>query len=199
MRHGIVAAGALVVALTLLGWVVGRPPHPTSSPVVVAAAPAFVEPPAVPPSTVPPSTVPPSTVPPSTVPPSTVPDAMVPDAASVFLRALDAERAGHGLAPLTRRADLDEMARSWAARLAAEGELRHSDLIHEIVAGDWTTAGENLGYGPSPTRVFEALVDSPAHRANILDPDFHAVGIGVVWVDDVVWTAHLFAGHANRE
>lgn len=197
MRHGIVAAGAFVVALTLLGWFVGRPPHPSPE-VVVAAAPAFVEPPTtVPPTTVPSNPVPSTTVPSTTVPPAPVPSTPV-DAASMFLRALDDERAAHGLAPLTRRADLDEMARSWAVRLAAEGELRHSDLIHEIVAGDWTTAGENLGYGPSPARVFEALVDSPAHRANILDPDFHAVGIGVVWVDDVLWTAHLFAGHANR-
>jgi uncharacterized protein YkwD len=46
------------------------------------------------------------------------------------------------------------------------------------------TVGENIGGGHgrrygSPMAVFEGWMDSPPHRANILDPGFRDVGVGV--------------------
>jgi hypothetical protein len=51
--------------------------------------------------------------------------------------------------------------------MADDDNLRHSRLIYEVIAGSWTTAGENVGYCPS---------------------------IGVVRVGHVLWTGHPFAG-----
>lgn len=42
------------------------------------------------------------------------------------------------------------------------------------------TAGENLAGAPSPERAFNALMNSPAHRANILNSSFTGMGIGVI-------------------
>ncbi len=196
MRHGIVAAGTLLLVLTLGSWIVGSPPSTgsTSSTLLVATT-SLV--PVAPSSTLPTSTLPPSTRPTSTLSPSTLPSSttrLALDPAAAFLAELNDLRGAEHLPLLTRDPSLDAMAQSWAETLATEGSLRHSALIYDVIAGSWTTAGENVGYGPSAPVVFAALAGSPAHLANMVNPDFAHVGLGVVRVDDVLWTAHLFAG-----
>ena len=41
-------------------------------------------------------------------------------------------------------------------------------------------AGENLALAPSTSLAMQGLMNSPGHRANILSPNFHKVGIGVI-------------------
>lgn len=109
--------------------------------------------------------------------------------------ALDDLRDRVGLGRLAADPDLDALAQTWAAQLAADARLHHSSLIHEVIEGDdWTAAGENVGYGPSIPVLIDAFAASPTHEANIVNPRYRAVGIGIVVVDDVIWTAHLFAG-----
>jgi len=44
----------------------------------------------------------------------------------------------------------------------------------------WRTYGENIAVGyPSPQEVMLAWMNSPGHRANILEPQFTHLGIGV--------------------
>ena len=47
--------------------------------------------------------------------------------------------------------------------------------------GDITfrAAGENLALAPTVDVAHDGLMNSPGHRANILNPAFHRVGIGV--------------------
>jgi uncharacterized protein YkwD len=40
-------------------------------------------------------------------------------------------------------------------------------------------AGENLALAPTVDVAHEGLMNSPGHRANILNPSFHRIGIGV--------------------
>jgi uncharacterized protein YkwD len=40
--------------------------------------------------------------------------------------------------------------------------------------------GENLAYAPSLRVAHEGLMNSPGHRANILNPAFTRLGIGVI-------------------
>ncbi|MEO5953203.1 MAG: CAP domain-containing protein, partial [Chloroflexia bacterium] len=44
----------------------------------------------------------------------------------------------------------------------------------------YRTAGENLALAPSLDIAHEGLMNSPGHRANILNADFGRVGIGVL-------------------
>ena len=50
-------------------------------------------------------------------------------------------------------------------------------------AGDWVV-GENLAWGSgalaTPRAIVQAWMDSPAHRENLLSPDYREVGLGIV-------------------
>lgn len=190
MRQGIVATSVLVLTLTLASWIVGgaETDDPVERPDASSLASAAI------------STR--STDPATSVPaaPAPVPVVLTPETdpsstdATEFLAAINARRAEESLPPLERRPELDLLARSWAATMGVDGSLRHSTLIHDLIAGPWTVAGENVAYGPSATTVFGALEASPGHLANMLGSDYTAVGIGVVRAGERVWTAHLFAG-----
>lgn len=42
----------------------------------------------------------------------------------------------------------------------------------------WRTCGENIGYNSSPDAMFDAWMNSPGHKRNILSDGFREVGIG---------------------
>ena len=57
---------------------------------------------------------------------------------------------------------------------------------------NWRAVGENVAYTSTVTRAHTLLMNSPAHRANILSTTFTQVGLGVakdshgtVWVVEV--------------
>jgi uncharacterized protein YkwD len=41
-------------------------------------------------------------------------------------------------------------------------------------------AGENIALAPSLTAADTGLMNSPLHKKNILDPQYHKIGIGVI-------------------
>jgi uncharacterized protein YkwD len=106
------------------------------------------------------------------------------------------ERAARGLAPLQRSACLDGIATAWAAHLAAIGRLAHNPGA--AVAAEacvlWTAVGENLGFDGTVDDLEQAWMDSAVHQANILDPDFTQVGVGVVRRDGILYAVVDFAG-----
>ncbi|GJM37328.1 MAG: hypothetical protein DHS20C19_06950 [Acidimicrobiales bacterium] len=187
MRYGTTAGVTIAATLTVASWLVF--PGAAAAPPVESRAPS----PTVSSST----TVVPSTraaavrgeqarVSTTTIAPTLVDQS---------LGALNDVRDAVGLGRLAADPDLDALAQTWAVRLAADERLHHSSLIYEVIEGDdWTAAGENVGYGPSVGVLMDAFVASPTHEANIVNPRYRAVGIGIVVVDDVIWTAHLFAG-----
>ena len=58
----------------------------------------------------------------------------------------------------------------------------------------YRAAGENLAYGyNTSTEAMTAWMNSPAHKANILDPDFKYVGIGYyINTSGVIYLSQLF-------
>jgi uncharacterized protein YkwD len=123
----------------------------------------------------------------------------VPLAASLELSLLEltnADRIAHGLAPLELDLDLLEIARTRAGAQLTSASLSHYDATGQLdfvrllsEAGlDYVLAGENLarltGLEPDvPERVEQALMDSPTHRQNILDPTFNRLAVGAA-IDD---------------
>jgi uncharacterized protein YkwD len=69
-------------------------------------------------------------------------------------------------------------AQAWADHLAATSQLQHSDLWADMPEGGYAI-GENVGQGPSVDAVNAAFLQSPKHRANLLDPRWNWVGTGV--------------------
>ena len=96
---------------------------------------------------------------------------------------LNDDRAQHGLGPLGRRADLDAIARSHSADMAASRTLSHNDSYFTPASHDRFNAlvvGENVAQNPTSVENANArLMASPHHRDNILDARFTAVGVSV--------------------
>lgn len=104
---------------------------------------------------------------------------------------LNAERRAHGLHEFVNDAELNTRAQQWADHLAAQGSLSHSSM--EIPPGA-TRVAENVAYSGSIERSHTNLMNSPGHRANILDGRMTRVGIGVTTSPDGrVWLVQLFA------
>lgn len=109
-------------------------------------------------------------------------------------------RTAHGLNPLVADDRLTE-----AARKHTQVMVQHSDLSHQFegepspqtrvdnegLASD--AAGENVDLNQSIAGAHEALMKSPPHRANILDPDYNAIGVGVMRSGGNVWVTEDFA------
>ncbi len=87
--------------------------------------------------------------------------------------------------------EFKDYARDWSQHMGEIDTLYHSDF--SVLFDPWTYLGENVGYGPNVTSIFNALVASPGHYANMMDPDFTHVGVGV-WITDKgkMWTTHVF-------
>ncbi len=161
------------------------PPVDTVPPTTAAPAP----PPAPAPA---PRPAPTTTAPPP--PPTTAPPAADSGARSSFVAEINSLRASVGVGGLTRSGDLDARAQAWADVMARDDWLRHSAILGDLVAGSWSAAGENVGYGPSVSSIFGGLRGSSGHYANMVNGAYTHVGVGVVVIDGVMWTAHLFAG-----
>ena len=91
-------------------------------------------------------------------------------------------REQNGLHALRENYELDVKADNWAQHLRNECALSHSTLSDGAPSG-WTKLGENVGYGGTIDQVHTAYMNSPGHRANILDPGFTQIGTAAVWGD----------------
>jgi uncharacterized protein YkwD len=115
------------------------------------------------------------------------PDNAAPQATRV-LELTNAERAKAGLPPLTLSTQLSQAAQQYSQVLATDACFAHTcGPVPEMIQRDaeagytgWTAVGENIAAGyPSPEAVVAGWMASPGHRANILNPDYHELGVGL--------------------
>lgn len=97
------------------------------------------------------------------------------------------ERGRRGLAPLTRDARIDAVARAHSQEMAELERVAHhsptTGTHHDrlTAAGmNWPVSVENLARARNGFSACQGLMDSPAHRAGLLDPKVTHVGIGGV-------------------
>ncbi len=109
-----------------------------------------------------------------------------------FVVALNEVRAEAGLPPFIVNAELTDLARGHAQLMADAGEIFHADPISAGYGGPWAKIGENVGVGAGVSVLVDAFVASPGHYANIVDPSFTEIGVGVVWRDNALYTTHRF-------
>ena len=88
-----------------------------------------------------------------------------------------------GLPGLPVNVDLSLKAQAWSRQLANEQRLYHSNLA-DGNGYNWYRLGENVGYGYSIEQVHNAFMNSPGHKANILDGGFNRIGLGVTRTGD---------------
>jgi uncharacterized protein YkwD len=98
-----------------------------------------------------------------------------------FLAKVNAARKAHGLDPLRMVSDLHTLATRWS-RHQAHGGCGSEVICHNPhLASDvsnWRIVGENVGVGPDVGDIETAFMESPEHRANILEPSYTEIGIG---------------------
>jgi hypothetical protein len=98
---------------------------------------------------------------------------------SYFVDHINAIRVSRGLGTLSIDAQLTAVARAWSDHMAADGTLAHNPSLGSQVTG-WRTLGENVGTGPNVDSIEAAFENSPHHFANMVDPSFSLIGVGVV-------------------
>ncbi|HEU5222758.1 MAG TPA: CAP domain-containing protein [Candidatus Lumbricidophila sp.] len=117
---------------------------------------------------------------------------------SRVLQLVNQARSEHGAAPLALHAALQQAACDHSSDQAAHNTMSHtgsngSTMSQRISAAgyNWSTCGENVaaGYG-SPESVFNGWMNSPGHRANILNPNYRHMGLGTAQSagDTLYWT-----------
>ncbi len=113
-----------------------------------------------------------------------------------MLRLTNDSRAERDLDPLKLNVELSAAALRHSRDMAKKGKLFHSSNVpSELSPWRWSTWGENVGYTTADLAELQrAFMNSPDHRANILDPDFRKVGIGVVRRDGYLWVTVIFYG-----
>ena len=115
------------------------------------------------------------------------------------LAIVNSERAKAGCKALTVDGRLAAAARKHSADMVARHYFSHTTPNGVTMAQRidregyrWSTIGENIAAGqPNATEVMKAWMNSPGHRANILNCKFQQIGIGVafdgrrpVWTQD---------------
>jgi uncharacterized protein YkwD len=101
--------------------------------------------------------------------------------------AVNQARRANGLPPLRWDESLAAAAQRHAKVMAERGSAQHGfegepslSARAKQAGAHFTWLSENVTQGPTPEFIHVQFMQSPAHRANILDRDMDSIGIGVV-------------------
>ena len=127
------------------------------------------------------------------------------DAVMRTLELTNVERANHGLPPLALSRELSRAAQTYAEVLANSDCFQHTcgpvpdmrDRVEQAGYTGWTAMAENIAAGyRSPEIAIAAWMGSDGHRANMLNPHYTEIGIGMSMSDGsygVYWTQNFGA------
>lgn len=110
-----------------------------------------------------------------------------PDLEAQMLDMVNEERRKHGLDPLqadeesrtvARKHSIDMFNRGYFSHITPEGQTPGNRMRKEGVR--FITSGENLALGQTLLICHNGLMNSPGHRANILNPAYERIGIGIL-------------------
>ena len=108
---------------------------------------------------------------------------------------MNSARSNHGAVGLDRVWAIRQLADDHSRDMAVAGRIFHTTaLSSKLRIVSWSVAGENVGAGGELRALFDAFMRSDAHRANILEPRFRRVGIGIYRSDGFIWITLIFVG-----
>ncbi|HET6860632.1 MAG TPA: sigma-70 family RNA polymerase sigma factor [Streptomyces sp.] len=141
---------------------------------------------------------------PRPVPPAPAPTEQPDSAPSSFAQEVTAlvntERGKSGCGPVSQNSRLDTAGQRHSEDMAARDYFDHTspdgkDPGDRVTAAGyaWSTYGENIARGQStPASVMQGWMDSPGHRANILNCSFKEIGLGVHNGSGGPWWTQVF-------
>ncbi len=134
-----------------------------------------------------------NTTPPEQPPRPSVPATGMSAAEVAIFGAINAERARHGLRPVAWNARLGEAASVQSRNMARLRRMAHNlpetatpTLVARVRAAgyEYRRISENIAFGQRDAEtVVQSWMNSPGHRANILDPNVSETGVGVTRVE----------------
>ena len=105
-----------------------------------------------------------------------------------------------GLYALTYYSNIAAVARRWSQTLADEQDLYHNPNYTDQYPAGWNLAGENasrrfrvMSLSDAVQNSFDGPVDSPGHYANMTDPAYTHLGVGIAVEGDSFWATQNFA------
>jgi uncharacterized protein YkwD len=116
-----------------------------------------------------------------------------------FLEKVNEVRLERGLKPVRLDDHLSRVTQNHSHVMRAEQRLYHTRgaKLYRQVSGE-EVLGETVGRGTSSDRLFEAFMQSPAHRNVILTKHFRFLGVGISYDNDgSLWTTLLFESQTN--
>ncbi len=117
-----------------------------------------------------------------------------PRAATATLCLVNAQRTARGLRKLTSEPHLAAAADAFAQDMVTRQFFDHTSpgggtMVDRLRSAGWLpasgswSAGENIAWGTgglsTPSRIVAGWMASPGHRANILQPSFRQIGVGI--------------------
>jgi hypothetical protein len=106
-----------------------------------------------------------------------------PGVAAQLLALTNQARTSAGLRSLGASSTLSSIAAAWSAHMASTHQLGHNPDLAGEVSG-WAMIGENAAMAWSASQAQSVLMGDAAHRANILQPRYNRVGVGVARAAD---------------
>lgn len=111
------------------------------------------------------------------------------DEARALVERVNAERVARGLVSLSIDVRLEHAALEHAQDMAAQAYFGHdspqgSTMTARMEAAGyaWRVAAENIALDSDAPHAHTALLNSPGHRANILDPRLQQIGVAALTV-----------------
>ncbi|MEE1941867.1 CAP domain-containing protein [Streptomyces sp. TRM 70361] len=115
------------------------------------------------------------------------------------LKLVNLERAKAGCRPVTADPELAELAGEFSEDMAVQGFFSHTSPNGDTpwdraeAAGIDNLGGENIARGQTDAEaVVEAWMNSPGHRANILNCDYRTLGVGAHFAEGGPWWTQNF-------
>lgn len=93
---------------------------------------------------------------------------------------------------LAARLHSDEMAKQKDLNHQLKGEPAFTERLSERGAR-FSSAAENVGYADSAEELQSGWMHSPGHRANLLNPAYTEMGVGIVRAGNRLWATEDFA------
>ncbi len=111
-----------------------------------------------------------------------------PQSEATMVQLVNKERTSRGVPALAADTRLRVLARSYGEIMFENGFFSHTSQVDGSTPADrankaniqYYVIGENLAYAPDVYLAHQGLMNSPSHRANILNAEYHKVGIGVI-------------------
>jgi uncharacterized protein YkwD len=117
-----------------------------------------------------------------------------------LFQAINRQRAANGLPPLKWNEALATAARQHAEAMASQKAISHTlpgepSLPSRVTraGGSFSWLSENVAAGPNAQNISEQWMQSPNHRANLLDADMDTIGAGAAERNGVVFAVADFS------